>query len=151
MISVTAAPVIGITPFRNALSTKAWVVGVESLVGDDVTELLVAPDFDEASPVFFDVRVEGYSVDEREDQVALVAQRDARVDGPPDLRQCAVSAVATFLALLLDEHQDVALCRLDVFGKTEAAGQRRVGEEGDLGDLLAAQREGEHAPGRACR
>ena len=59
MISVTAAPVIGVAPFRNALSTKARVVGVESLVGDDVTELLVAPDFDEATPVFFDVRVEG--------------------------------------------------------------------------------------------
>jgi hypothetical protein len=30
------------------------------------------------------------------------------------------------------------LCRLDVFGKTEAAGQRGVGEEGVLVDLAAA-------------
>jgi hypothetical protein len=68
----------------------------------------------------------------------LFAQRDARVDGPPDLRQClnlAVSAVAALLAILLDEHQDVVLGRLNVFGKTEAAGQRGVGEEGDLVDL----------------
>src|SRR3954468_5854381 len=38
-------------------------------------------------------------------------------------------------------------CRLDVFGKTEAAGQRGVGEEGDLVDLAAAQGEHHHAPG----
>ena len=38
-------------------------------------------------------------------------------------------------------------CRLDVFRKTEAAGQRRVGEEGDLVDLAAAQGEHHHAPG----
>src|SRR5947209_3282943 len=37
--------------------------------------------------------------------------------------------------------------RLDVFGKTEAAGQRGVGEEGDLVDLAAAQGEHHHAPG----
>src|SRR5947199_7201749 len=37
--------------------------------------------------------------------------------------------------------------RLDVFGKTEAAGQRGVGEEGDLVDLAAAQGEDDHAPG----
>src|SRR5438067_2277002 len=37
--------------------------------------------------------------------------------------------------------------RLDVFGKTEAAGQRGVGEEGDLVDLAAAQAEHHHAPG----
>src|SRR5437773_11196700 len=37
-------------------------------------------------------------------------------------------------------------CRLDVFGKTEAAGQRGVGEEGDLVDLAAAQGEHHHAP-----
>src|SRR2546423_14608880 len=36
---------------------------------------------------------------------------------------------------------------LDVFGKTEAAGQRGVGEEGDLVDLAAAQGEHHHAPG----
>src|SRR5881398_2068380 len=36
--------------------------------------------------------------------------------------------------------------RLDVFGKTEAAGQRGVGEEGDLVDLAAAQGEHHHAP-----
>src|SRR5579862_686604 len=36
---------------------------------------------------------------------------------------------------------------LDVFGKTEAAGQRGVGEEGDLVDLVAAQGEDHHAPG----
>src|SRR2546423_15425094 len=38
-------------------------------------------------------------------------------------------------------------CRLDVFGKTEAAGQRGVGEEGELVDLVAAQGEDQHAPG----
>src|SRR5436190_823545 len=38
-------------------------------------------------------------------------------------------------------------CRLDVFGKTEAAGQRGVGEEGDLVDLAAAQGEHHHARG----
>src|SRR6266705_429411 len=38
-------------------------------------------------------------------------------------------------------------CRLDVFGKTEAAGQRGVGEEGDLVNLVAAQGEDHHAPG----
>jgi hypothetical protein len=38
-------------------------------------------------------------------------------------------------------------CRLDVFGKTEAAGQRGVGEEGDLVDLAPAQGEHHHAPG----
>jgi len=38
-------------------------------------------------------------------------------------------------------------CRLDVFGETEAAGQRGVGEEGDLVDLAAAQGEDHHAPG----
>src|SRR5919206_3142696 len=38
-------------------------------------------------------------------------------------------------------------CRLDVFGKTEAAGQRGVGEEDDLLDLAAAQGEHHHAPG----
>src|SRR5213083_43507 len=37
-------------------------------------------------------------------------------------------------------------CGLDVFGKTEAAGQRGVGEEGDLIDLAAAQGEHHHAP-----
>src|SRR6187401_3040494 len=37
-------------------------------------------------------------------------------------------------------------CRLDVFGKAEAAGQRGVGEEGDLVDLAAAQGEHHHAP-----
>src|SRR4051794_22174329 len=37
-------------------------------------------------------------------------------------------------------------CRLDVFGKTEAAGQRGIGEEGDLVDLAAAQGEHHHAP-----
>src|SRR5204863_6727310 len=37
-------------------------------------------------------------------------------------------------------------CGLDVFGKTEAAGQRGVGEEGDLVDLAAAQGEHHHAP-----
>src|SRR5947208_4141430 len=36
---------------------------------------------------------------------------------------------------------------LDVFGKTEAAGQRGVGEEGDLVDLAAAQGEHHHASG----
>jgi O-acetylserine/cysteine efflux transporter len=36
---------------------------------------------------------------------------------------------------------------LDVFRKTEAAGQRGVGEEGDLGDLLSAEGEHHHAPG----
>src|SRR2546430_1323171 len=38
-------------------------------------------------------------------------------------------------------------CGLGVFGKTEAAGQRGVGEEGDLVDLAAAQGEHHHAPG----
>jgi len=38
-------------------------------------------------------------------------------------------------------------CRLDVFGKTEAAGQRGVGEEGDPVNLVAAQGEDHHAPG----
>jgi len=38
-------------------------------------------------------------------------------------------------------------CRLDVFGKTEAAGQCGVGEKGDLVDLAAAEREHHHAPG----
>ena len=37
--------------------------------------------------------------------------------------------------------------RLDVFGKTEAAEQRGVGEECDLVDLAAAQGEHHHAPG----
>src|SRR5205085_10984239 len=36
---------------------------------------------------------------------------------------------------------------LAVFGKTEAAGQRGVGEEGDPVDLAAAQGEHHHAPG----
>ena len=36
--------------------------------------------------------------------------------------------------------------RLDVFGKTEAAGQRGVCEEGDLVDLAAAQGEYHHTP-----
>jgi hypothetical protein len=37
--------------------------------------------------------------------------------------------------------------RLDVFGKTEAAGQRGVVEEGDLLDPVAAEGEHHHAPG----
>ena len=37
--------------------------------------------------------------------------------------------------------------RLDVFGKTEPAGQRGVGEEGNLVDLAAAEGEHHHAPG----
>src|SRR5262249_8930052 len=36
---------------------------------------------------------------------------------------------------------------LDVFGKTEAAEQHGVGEEGDLVDLAAAQGEDHRAPG----
>ena len=43
-------------------------------------------------------------------------------------------------------HRVPAPVRLDVFGKTEAAGQRGVGEEGDLVDLAAAQGEHHHAP-----
>jgi hypothetical protein len=39
------------------------------------------------------------------------------------------------------------LCRLDVCGKTEAAGQRRVVEEGDLLDPVAGQGEHHDAPG----
>ena len=38
-------------------------------------------------------------------------------------------------------------CRLDVCGKTEAAGQRGVVEEGDLLDPVAAQGKHHHAPG----
>ena len=45
------------------------------------------------------------------------------------------------------EHSLADAAELDVFGKTEAAGQRGVGEEGDLVDLAAAQGEHHHAPG----
>src|SRR5690348_17312322 len=38
-------------------------------------------------------------------------------------------------------------CWLDVFGKTEAAGQSGVVEEGHVSDLVAAQGEDDHAPG----
>ena len=41
----------------------------------------------------------------------------------------------------------VILAGLDAFGKTESAGQRGIGEEGDLIDLAAAQGEHQHAPG----
>src|SRR5262249_7140399 len=47
----------------------------------------------------------------------------------------------------LPSHVEPHPCRLDVLGKTEAAGQRGVGEEGDLVDLAAAQGEHHHAPG----
>ena len=47
----------------------------------------------------------------------------------------------------LPVHVEPILVGSDVFGKTESAGQRGVGEEGDLVDLAAAQGQHHHAPG----
>src|SRR5215210_2581092 len=62
-------------------------IGVKPFVRNEVLELIVPPGLDVATPLSLDVRVDGHPVDECEDQVALIAQGDARIDGPPDFPQ----------------------------------------------------------------
>ena len=70
----------------------------------------------------------------------------ATVAAEPDAHQSSYRTRATALgvaAWTLDKPPAIS----DVFGKTEAAGQRGIGKEGDLVDFATAQGEHHHAPG----
>lgn len=77
---------------------------------------------DKALPVVVNVASHVDRVDERDDQVLLVAQRDRGVDGALDLHQrvhLPVGPIAPGFAPLGDEHQDVVDVDLDLLDELD--------------------------------
>ena len=119
----------------------AGLVGLEALRDDERVELLGLLRVDEAAPVLAGVAGDVDRVDEGQDEVALVAQGDAGVDGALDVHQRGhldVGAVAAGLAPLLDEQQDVVDVDLDLLDELDLEDDVVV-DRLLLGRVLAAE------------
>jgi len=81
----------------------------------------------------------------RADNSLIVFACDTRTNESFEISVDPAQAREVFLSIRV-RRLNLRACRLDVLGKTEAAGQRGIGEEGDLVDFAAAQGEHDHAP-----
>jgi hypothetical protein len=68
-----------------SLNVRPRLVGSEVLVGDGLVELGRAPNLDVSAPLLVDVAGRRHAVDERLDEVLLVAKRRRRIDRSADL------------------------------------------------------------------
>ena len=116
-----AVPAAAMPPSRKASATKARVSSALRASSEISASSSSASGLDERAPVVARSSLTD-GVDEGEDQVALVAQRRAGVDGALDVHQRGhldVGAVAPGLAPLHDEHQDVVDVDLDLLDELD--------------------------------
>ncbi len=99
---------------RRDKSTRGLTT--QSLFSDDRFQLGLARSRDELLPLFVNGTVDRYRINKRLDEVFLVPQVRAGVNGTGDLSMhFFVFAIAVLAAVVLNEHQDVVDVDLDLF------------------------------------
>jgi SpoVK/Ycf46/Vps4 family AAA+-type ATPase len=100
---------------ERRLDEGAGLLGPQALDRDDPVEFGFAPDRHESVPLLIDGTAGGHGADEVLDEVFLVTQGGAGVDGPGDrAAEFPVVPVAAFFPVLLHEHEDVVDVDLDL-------------------------------------
>jgi hypothetical protein len=95
-------------------------LGAQPFPGDDRLEFGVAAGAHEGEPLLVDRPVCRQGIDEVLDEVALVPQGRAGIDGPGDLgANLLVVAVSPLVAVPLDEHEDVVDVDLDLLDELD--------------------------------